>query len=257
MPAPRAINPEEWARIVGVFAKHEGRINAAAAELGWPKLRAYRVWTYGYPSVGYPPIKTILSRDSFSATEVRAERERMAKQLPPSADLTDPKDDHQRAIVISEGEEQRVRQMVKREEERERARADALKSRTEEATLIQINRRNAIALNVMTTRLLQGANKLSEQIQLELEREAAAPTMPLGARLQLVRSAASVARYNAEASVLAVKAERLVVGDPIDADPDGAAAAESSLDEAAAWIEQCQRALARARSRGLLTAGKR
>lgn len=254
MPPPKEITPEEWTRIVSVFAEYEGRVVPAARALGWPYAKAQRRWKYGYPSLGYPPIKKILACDEFSADEVRAARSKIESDLPKSADLRNPMDDPHRAVVISTAEAARVRAMVKREEERAASRADAVKARGEEATLIQINRRNAIAMNVMTTRLLQGATKMAEQIQLQLEEEARSPTMPVGERLKLVKSAASIARFNAEATVMAVKAERLVAGDPIDAEASGAAIAESSLNEAAAWIEQCQRALERARSRGLITA---
>lgn len=252
MPAPKEITPEEWQRIVSVYAKHDGRLKAIAAELGWPFARTQRRWNTGYPSLGLPPIKDIIGKEAFSAAEIRAARQLNEERLPSSADVTEPLDEG-RAVVISTAEEARIKQMVKREEERERARQDALKARGEEATLVQINRRNAIALNLATMRLLQGASTLSEQIEKDLKSEAASGKMPVAERLRLVRSAASIARFNAEATMMAVKAERLVTGQPIETDTESAVS-EGTLNEAAAWIEQCRVALERARERGLITA---
>jgi hypothetical protein len=250
MPPPKEITHEEWQRIVAVFSKHEGRVRAAAAELGWPRARAIRRYRLGYPSLGYPPIKTILARDLFSADEIRAERQLAEARLPPSAPS------HAAVEVITSAEQARLKQLVRREEDRQLARNDAIKARGEEATLIQINRRNAIALNAMTAQVLRGAAALSATIQAELEQEAKSSKMSLPQKLHLVRSAASIARFNAEASVMAVKAERLVLGSPIEAAGDGPDE-RGSLDEAAAWIEKCATALKRARSRGLLAADGR
>lgn len=244
---PKEITHEEWQRIVAVFSKHEGRVRGAAAELGWPKARAARRYKLGYPSLGYPPIKTLLARDGFSMEEIRAERRLIEARLPPSAPM------HATAEVISTAEQARISQLVRKEEERESARKDAIKARGEEATLVGINRRNAIALNVMTAQVLRGASALSAKIQEELEKEAKSSKMSLPQKLHLVRSAASIARFNAEASVMAVKAERLVVGSPIEQAGVDGQDERGSLDEAAAWIEKCAVALKKARSRGLLT----
>jgi hypothetical protein len=119
--------------------------------------------------------------------------------------------------------------------------------------LISINRKNAIALNAMTAQILRGATKLSEKIQIDLQKEAEHGTLPVGKRLHLVRAAASIARFNAEASVMAVKAERMVLNQPIDADPDSGEEG-GTLDEAEAWINRCAKALKRAKARGLLVA---
>jgi hypothetical protein len=260
MAAPRSINADEWQRIVAVYAKHEGRLHQTAAELGWPIARTTRLYKRGYPSIGYPPIKNILAADAFSANEIRAERQLMEGSLPPSAPvevLSKVAPDHQRAVVISTAEEARIKEMVRREEERERARKDSLKSKAEEATLVQINRRNAIALNVMTAQVLHGAGKLSSRIQKDLEREAAQGTLSTGEKLQLIRAAASIARFNAEASVMAVKAERMVMNTPIDAGPEQPTADGDAVADAVAWIEKAQKAIGRAKERGLLTAGKK
>lgn len=246
MPAPKEITPEEWQRIVAVYAKHEGRLRATAAELGWPIARTTRCWKNGYPSIGYPSIKTVLARDAFSAMEVRAERQLIETRLPPSAP------DDATAEVMSAAEEQRIKQLIRREDERALARKDAIKSRSEEATLVSINRRNAIALNAMTAQVLRGAAALSGTIQLELEAEALSSKLSLSQKLHLVRSAASIARFNAEASVMAVKAERMVLGAPIEATGHDDETAGVSLADAEVWIDRCAKALGRARSRGLL-----
>ena len=249
MPAPKEITPEEWLRIVKVYSRHEGRIRGVAAELGWPIARTTRLWKKGYPSLGYPAVKTVIARDGFSETELRARRAEISAALPPSAHTAE-----SRAEVIHGAEEHRLRQMVLREEMQERARQDAIRSRAEEAMLISINRKNAIALNAMTAQILQGATSLSRKIQQDLEHEATHGSLPVGQRLQLVRAAASIARFNAEASVMAVKAERMVLNQPIEADRDEGDESRGTLDEAAEWINRCAKALKRAKERGLLVA---
>lgn len=251
MPPPADITEEKWNQIVAVYQKHSGRMRAVAAELGWPLARTQRRWALGYPSLGFPPIKTLMARDSFSMTEIRAERANFEKRLPQVPLVSElPKENHARAVVISTAEQLRLEAMVRRESERERARQDAIKSRAAEATLVSINRGNAIALNAMTASLLHGASKLSHKIQQELEQEAKVSTLSLSAKLHLVRAAASIARFNSEATVMAVKAERLVLNTPIDVDEETPDA--GSLDEAAEWIEKANTAIARARARGLL-----
>jgi hypothetical protein len=249
MPPPIEITSVEWQRIVNVYVKHDGRIRTVAADLGWPLARTARLWRNGYPSLGYPPIKTVLARDAFSASEIRAERALIEKALPPSARI------NATAEVISAAESARIEIMVRREQERERTRADAIKSRAEEATLVSINRKNAIALNVMTAQVLRGASALSAKIQVELQAEADSGSMTVGQKLNLVRAAASIARFNSEASIMAVKAERMVLGNPIDTDGD-AVVEDGGVDEAAAWIETAAKAIKRARARGLLAAGR-
>src|SRR5688572_24641926 len=116
MPPPADITEDKWNQIVAVFQKHSGRLQAVAAELGWPLARTQRRWNLGYPSLGFPPIKTILARDSFSMAEIRAERtrfERKLPQVPTEAEL--PKDNASRAIVISTAEQKRLEAMVRRE----------------------------------------------------------------------------------------------------------------------------------------------
>lgn len=247
MPAPKEITPEEWLRIVKVYARHEGRLRAVSVELGWPIARTTRLWMRGYPSLGYPSIKTVIARDGFSEMEVRARRAEISAALPPSAHTAEA-----RAEVIHGAEEHRLRQMVVREQMQERARQDAVKSRAEEAMLISINRKNAIALNAMTAQILKGATTLSQKIQQDLEKEAISGTLPVGQRLHLVRAAASIARFNAEASVMAVKAERMVLNQPIEADSDEAGEHAGTLDEAEVWLNKYTKALKRAKERGLI-----
>jgi hypothetical protein len=157
----------------------------------------------------------------------------------------------QKAIVIHTAEQDRIRELVRQEEERRKAREDAIQARSEEATLIGINRRNAIALNGVTAQLMKGAVALSAKIQEELEREAETGQLSLQAKLQLVRSAASVARFNSEATMLAIKSERMVLGQPIEAAPD--TPDDGTLEQAVEWIERSVKAVKRARERGLLT----
>ena len=99
---------------------------------------------------------------------------------------------------------------------------------------------------------MRGAVSLAGLIERELQEVAAGTSeVSLSQKLQLIRSAASVARFNSEASMLAVKSERLVLGQPIETTPE-ITADDGSLDQAVDWIERAAKAVERAKSRGLL-----
>lgn len=261
MPPPPEVNPTEWNRIVAAFAKHEGRVVLVAQELGWPKARTNRVYTKGYPSLGYPPVKSILGMDGSveAELEVRAERQKKSEPAVPETGSKpggSPGPQEVRAEMMSSTEESRIKRMVQLERDREAARKDAVQSRTEEALLVSTNRRNAIALNAVTSQVLQGAMKLSAKINQALELEASSKgKLELPAMLSLVRQAAAIARFNSEAAVLAVKAERLVMGQPTEVPGEGEGEG-GTLDEAVAWIETAGRAVRLAQQRRLLSAGK-
>lgn len=246
------ITPDEWNRIVSVYARHNGYSCAVAVELGWPIARTARVYKRGYPSLGLPPIKTILAQDALSADAIRAKRQELSESLPPSVEITRVEEVEVRAEIVHEAEQTRVRELLRQEEERQKARADAIKSRAEEALLISVNRRNALALNGVTERLMKGAVALSQNIEEELAKAATDEALTLSDKLQLMKSAAQIARFTSEATMLAAKSERMVLGQPIEADPvrtDG-----GSLEQAVEWIEAAAKAVNRARERGLLAA---
>jgi hypothetical protein len=244
MPAPR-MTQEEWNEIVAVFAKHDGRITVVAEELGFPEARTRRLWVKGYPSAGFPPIRTTLAKDELAADEVRAKRQELLSSMnPPTAEAI--------AETLSPEEQRRVQARVDRERLRAQVRADAIKSRAEEATLVSMNRRNAIALNGVTAQILKGAMGLAGKIQHQLEEEAVSGKLDVRDRLALVRQAAQVARFNSEAAAMAIKAERLVAGDPANVGLEDDER-EGSLAGAVRWIELSVRAVERARARGLVS----
>lgn len=256
-PFTNQIDAKQWTDIVAAFARNGGSGPATAEELGWPVARANRLLRNGYPKLGLPPIRTILAMDSLAAEEIRARRHRLNEQLEalvPSEPAHSEAEVVQKATVIHEAEASRVRRLVEIEEERRRAREDAIKCRAEEAMLISINRKNSLALNGVTAQMLKGAMALSSRIQVELEQAANDSRMPLREKLQLVKGVANIARFNAEASILAVKAERLVLGNPIE--PDATVQNDDgSLEHAVDWINKVSRAVRRAQERGLLGKG--
>lgn len=250
MPAPSEITPDEWNRIVRVFQMHDGRPHAAARELGWPVARAKRILHRGYPSAGYPPVTTLIGRDHVDADQVRAMRHELEQR--DIERVSEQRELAQRTQRDDVEDQARVKQLVARERERDKVKADALASRAEEATLVSAARRNAIALNGVTARIMQGALKLSDRIYRELEAEASSVSskLSLSERLGLIRSAAQIARFNAEAGLQAVKSERMVLGqsEPSEGDVEQA----GSLEDSARWIERSVTALQRAKERGLI-----
>lgn len=253
-PAALAITRKEWNRIVGVFSKWDGRISLVATELGWRDERTRAIWNRGYPTLGYPPVKTILAKDVLSADEVRAARQRMKAKLPESEPIGSEVEIVAKAHVIAGSEARRVAHMVLMEEERAKARADAVEARSEEAMLISMNRKNTLALNGMTSRILTGAVALSAKIEQELAAEAGPDSkLTVQEKLGLMRSAAHVARFNSEATMLAVKAERMVMGQPIQALDEKVESGD--LRETERWLESTMQLLQRAKERGALGSG--
>lgn len=251
----RHITPEVYAELVAVFRKHGGPCDALFKELGWLPARAQRVYMNGYPSKGYKPIVDIIAEDEVA---IHANRRRLQEGLepaPPLPTVDELEADSNRAIVIADVESRRLNELVRREQERTKAREDAIQARSEEALLLGMQRRNAIALNGVTAQLMKGAVALAGLIQTELETAASGKTeLSLDQKLKLVRSAASVARFNSEASMLAIKSERLVLGQPVESAAD--TPDDGSLEQAVEWIERSVRAVQRARARGLLGSGK-
>lgn len=251
-PLTSLITDAEWDRICDVYRRHGGAHQSVANELGWTKARMHRVWKRGYPSQNLPPIMHSLGMDPESVEEIRARRNRLIKEeLPPSEPVSTIEEVETKAVVIHTREQQRIQKLMRIEEDRRHAREDALAARAEEATLISITRQNALALNGATARLMKGALALSEKIQEGLEKEARDGSLSVKESLALVRSAASVARFNSETTMLAIKSERMVLGQPIDTDPEHHVD-DGTLEQSVEWIERAASAIEKARARGLL-----
>lgn len=255
-----SVSPDDYHELVKIFAKHDCNIANVAAELGWPARRATRAYKRGYPGHGFPPIRTILARDTIAGDEIRAERAALDRKMPRSTEIVETAPGAQaaeiesKAVVIHGAEERRLKALMRLEEERRLTREDAIKSRAEEMMLISINRRNALALNGVTASVLKGALALSGKLQKQMEKEARSGEMDPASVLALVRSAASIARFTAEATVLAVKSERAVLGEPIPVDGVLDDNSDGTLDAAVEWIDRAIGAVTRARERGVLTA---
>lgn len=251
-PKALAIDKKEWRRIVDVYRRWDCRLSIVAEALGWPEPRVRRMWNKGYPTLGYPPIKTLLARDAFAVEEIRAKRHQLRKELPPEVVATTPEEVEQKAEIIMQGESARIRRLVEIEDERAAARADAVASRAEEALLISLNRKNTLALNGLTSKILRGAAVLAENIEVELAKEAKSKKLSLTDKMTLLRTATQVARFNSEATMLAVKAERLVLGHPIEAIDDQSHKDDQGLQETERWLHTTMKLLERARDRGVI-----
>lgn len=250
-PLTSLITEAEWDRICEVYRRHGGAHKSVAVELGWPDARMRRVFKRGYPSQNLPPVMNVLGMDPESVEEIRVRRQGLIKELPPSEPVSSVEEVEAKAVVIHTKEQERIRKLMRLEEDRRHAREDALAARAEEATLISITRQNALALNGATARMMKGALALSEKIQEGLEREAREGTLNLKEQLALVRSAASVARFNSETTMLAIKSERMVLGQPIESEPEHHVD-DGTLEQSVEWIERAAAAIKKARSRGLL-----
>jgi hypothetical protein len=144
------MSPELYEELLAVFRKHGGPCKDVYAELGCLSSRGKRLFKRPYPKLGLPAMADRLAEEEV---EIRAARRRKEEGLPEKVPLPSADElvaDETRAVVIADGEARRLQEMVRREDERRRARADAIEARAEEALLLSLQRRNAIALNGIT-----------------------------------------------------------------------------------------------------------
>jgi hypothetical protein len=233
MASERLINQSIYDVLLDTFREHPGNSSRAAHEAGvsWPTAK--RAWTSGWPDRGLRPI-----REAVEAERVAARSARAGHVTRDDEELLD----HERALL----EESRCV-----ERERLRAQRDAIETRRQEALMVKLSRENTIALMGAVSRLVEVAARSAEG----LDEKVRSGESELGPKetVRFVSSCTNPTRVAAEAAKLNVQMERMLLGQPTEI--IGMDLRSMSLEEAERIIEMANRALERARQRGLLDQG--
>lgn len=203
------------------FREAPGNVSRAARHAECDRRTARRAWEEGWPDAGLRSCKVVVE-------EEQAEARARLKDL--------------RAEELAEI----AREKERRQELADRAaREDAVTSRLEEAQTVRAARHNAMALLVTTQRMLRAGNKLAEKVETSLAEAVVKPATAVS----LFREMATTARAANETAKLAIAMERVLLGDP-----EKVVEHRHTMDLGAAEreIEAANRALVRARDRGLL-----
>lgn len=220
--ANRVIPPYVYDALVAAFRKAPGNYSNAAKVVGVTRKTATAYWVRGHLKKGYRSIKEVLDEEALQA---RAQVEAKARQET---------SDRARAA------------MVMGNQTAEEARSNAIAAKAQEGKAVQMARSNAMALMAVTSNLLRGAVKLSEKMRVELEKPG---NVDVHDASRLVRATALMVQNGNLSARVAMDMERLHLGDPDKAIPDGVVpqvedmTPEEAIEEIKAAGEAAQRAM--------------
>lgn len=181
--ARRPYTQSLYDRLVEGFREKPGNASHAARKAGCERQAAKRAWELGWPSRSWaPPIKEYLAQEQ---EKVRAAR------------------------AIAMEEKIRVDQ-----EQRDKARNDAVEAQKQEALASQSTRVNAIGLNNMVSRIIGPFLGVVQTLADEIK--AGQHKFTPKEVTSFMRQFSYIVRQSAESSRLALEIERLRVGDPTD-----------------------------------------
>ena len=229
----KLMTDEEWERWIEAFRKHPGETVKVAELMGCPRNRARLAWYHGWPKQGRPAITELLAADQHAARAKRAELEEVEEELPESTARD----------LVEQGPDMVMRQMLERDQRRQRAAADSAKTRAEEGAMIATARRNGIALAAVTAQLIRGANTLMARIGPNLAKE----DISVKDAVSLVQKIAVITRLGTEASKMALTMERAAMGEPMG--DEVTANGRIKPEQAAAWVALGMKAIQRFQER--------
>lgn len=193
MAAP-VIETKVWTRLLNAWREDQGNVSKAARAAGISRPTARRAINDGYPDADPPrrPIRDIVAEEMVAArAAMAAEREVTARTTARDHELEN---------------------AARRQREAEKARADAVEARRQEAQMVRSQRGNVLALIGINGQCLRGALQLSEKIQKELAEGDMTTAQKLTA---LTRLGLLTQRISSAASEV-VRMERLLLGEPTE-----------------------------------------
>lgn len=219
------VDQERYDAMVDSYRDTPGNFRACSRTTGVDRRTAKKAWEDGWPGRGLEPIKIVIEQEQDAARARlhdarKAELEALAKQ--------------------------NVQAQV---ETRAMAKIDAVESRTEEARMVRVARSNTISLMESVQDMLEGAKELAAAMKTEISITAGEVASKPGQAVALFQAIASTTKQANEAAKLSMAMERTLLGEP-----EKKIGLELSLspNEAAREIELANRALARARARGMV-----
>lgn len=213
--ARRRLTQELYDRLLEGFRESPGNYAHAAkfAGCGW-KL-AKRTWTNGWEDYSFAiPVKDQIQLEMEGA---RLERSRILED-----------------------------ERLKKAEDREGARKEAIKARTQEAQSAQRARINALAMANIVGKIVLACGPLADKLAETLKKEELGPRVAA----QILKDATYIVKRGNEAIKHALEIERLRVGNPIDTMDLGID--DMTQEEALAELEGLAKTLARARQQNVV-----
>lgn len=238
-PADCRVGRGTYDRMLESFREHTGNISAAARSAGVSRGTARRAWTEGWPSRQLPAIKEVLAEEQLLARSRRASAVYLAEGAgDPGAGVPG----RSSALELEgPGGAEAVRMMAK---------DDAVATREAEGSMVKLARANTIALMSATSRLLSAGIDKAKALEKDI-RTGAVPMTPKETQ-KFLGSLGYLVSKATESAKLTIEMERLLLGEPTEV--LGIEVRNMGLDDAARTIELANRALVRARKRGLVPA---
>lgn len=206
------------------------------------RATARKAWKTGWPARGWPAISEVLKTERM---EARARLEKQQERDAAHVQLVEQQE-------LREAEE-RLREEGRRQAAAaEEARNDAIKNRMQEAEMVRSQRGNVIALiGLLNHNLRMSLNQVKHlNSMLETGKKDNGKALTLRDRLQIQRDTARIMEIASDAMKKVLEAERLLLGEPTEI--LGINLTNMSIEESEHVIEVSNRALERARKKGLV-----
>jgi len=220
--------------LLDAFREIPGNVSAAARSAGVGRETARRAWLRGWTDRHLPAIKDVLREEQVLA---RSRRQAAVLMAAESADAGEGRPAGEAGPPATGDAAARML-----------AKDDAVATREQEGQMVKLTRANTIALMSAASRLISAGIDKARELETKLKTGAAVLTP--SETMRFMASLSSVTRNAAECAKMALEMERLLMGEPTAV--IGIDASNMSLEDAARTIEIANRALERARSRGLV-----
>lgn len=218
------ISRKTYEKLLEAFRAQPSNVSNAARHAGCHRATARKALREGWPDAGWHPIVEVLERDRVEARAALAEQAKL--------------------------ERERVVEQRRQEQVDVLATKDAGESRAREVLLVRASRENVLGYQAGVNDLLHGQRKLAAMIRAQLE-QAEKDNKPLPVRegVRLMATIGAALRQGNEAAILAMRMERLLVGEPEAL----LGVSDMTGRQAVAEVGKAQRALQRAAAKGYIT----
>lgn len=217
--ARRVIDKGFVDKLTDAFARAPANASAAAKLAGCDHRTARRGWAVGWPKQGFRAI-----------SEVIAERQQAA-----------------RALAMQRQADERQAEFSAAEQIAERARLDMAREREQDGQIARGAKGNALAALATSANLLKRGHKISQDLTAE-----DLAGLPPKDRIRALKVIAEFNREAVAAAEAAIKLERVIMGEPTDVIRHEHAHVHVEAKDMAATIEKANRALERAKQRGII-----
>jgi len=253
----RKITRDFYDNLVAAFREHPDSYAAAARSAGCDQRTAKRGWQKGWLTIAdwaRPICEVVAEHEAKVMVAARAKRARIM-QAEEEARLERERAEAEGYAV--EAEAQKTAQAQNQAVQRVQARADVSDTRAQEGVVVALARGNAARYLGASQQMMAGLTALTKRIRAEMEElgtpEKVVNGKPiykkanLGQMMRLVQTASSAMRQGNEAALIAMRMERLFMGEP-----EGTIGFRlESFEQAEGHLERANRALQRAKKLGL------